>query len=161
MSDQEMWPVVISLVSIVISIASMWNTVDPVKAVRKWSRKFGGKGVKAAARVWLRGQWHRLIRLKPDYRMQDVGSHGRVQKEGGGGVAWGPPMCADPERVRAARSFNEALSQSEFPDGPDWSRLSDEELAEKLNRARIGDGLLAEAGYRQFKRGELREGKEL
>ncbi len=135
----------------------IWRKVRRWYPVWVWVRRFGHRGVWG----WFVAQWHRVIRLKPDYRMvapdrplspgEGYGAVG--SSDGGALVRWGSPACSLTEEQRrrtlGADVGDQGSAQKKMPD---WSGLSDEELAERLKRPCLGTGLLAEAGYRAFRK---------
>jgi hypothetical protein len=153
---------ILSSLALVISLAALWLAIGPIKSYAKWKVRFGHRGIPG----WFVGQWYRVkakFGWRPDYRMTP---EPRVVKSippnegcgwlgGAEGVGdfteWNPPACADSRLKRPGRppQVNQRLAAAKEK-GNDWSKLTDEELAEEMKTARIGDGLAAEAGYRQF-----------
>ncbi len=119
--------------------------------------QLGRRGI----RGWFVGQWYRVIRFKPDYRMApfrtDLKTGEMYQALPGKGTepmeGWGPPMCASPEQRERAHTLAVANRQAVGSRiGPDYSNLTDEELEERAKGARLGDGLTAELAWRRYRK---------
>lgn len=130
----------LTLVLAVVAIAG-WMALGWIQyrhGYARWAQRFGERGLPG----WFLGQWHRLIRLRPDWRM--------VTHKG---VSWGPPACASAERRAEYEGLIDTASQEGAWRGvPDWQHLSDDELAERVKTAKLGEGLFAEAGYREWRK---------
>jgi hypothetical protein len=153
---------VIAVAALVLAIAALvqhwviWNVTGLPRVLKYWDRipRFGPAGL----RGWIRAQWHRVRPPKLDYRMVPAGErvvskmYGAQESTDGQWHPWGPPAC-QPEKVTDwARSVDGANAEFSLKDLPDYSDLTDDELAEKVKTAKLGDGLLAEAGLRAHRR---------
>ncbi len=70
---------------------------------------------------------------------------------------WNLPFCASRDQRNRDRDLNDGMNNPLWRSRPDYSNLTDEELAERMKTARLGEGVIAEYGVRQFRKGELRE----
>jgi hypothetical protein len=164
---------VLNLVTLAVAVLafavaySTWR--DQYRDWRSWRKwawwrytlRFGERGIPG----WLLAQWYRLRPPKIDYQMvppETPAEPGRfypaLAKEGEHPWAqWGPPACQcgdeNPGELQRRLSDPEAVKKM-LAEMPDWSGLTDAELDEKVKTAMIGSGLLAEKGYRDFRKGQ-------
>lgn len=115
---------------------------------------------------YLKSLWHprltfkeieELYRPLPGRRGKDlpIGEmYAALSEEGGELVEWMPPAFRGEQSPWVMPTTEDEVKKA-IAAMPDWSRLSDEELAEKLKTARLGSGLIAEAGVRAMRSGEF------
>ena len=113
-------------------------------------------------RGWFLGQWRRLTGFRPDYRMspeprsrKDIPlteMYGAVCGKGDDGVEWNPPAFSQ-AGVRQARTFSREQVAEALGHLSDYSMMSDEDLADQ---AKLGNGMLGEIGYRDWKKSNIR-----